>query len=67
MELYDQALATSDVARQGELMKQVFDLAAGKEVRGPKQVSEDAVHEPDRIAAAAVSRFLGRPRTVQSE
>jgi peptide/nickel transport system substrate-binding protein len=28
MELYDQALATSDVARQGELMKQVFDLAA---------------------------------------
>jgi peptide/nickel transport system substrate-binding protein len=26
--LYDQALATSDVRRQGEIMKQVFDLAA---------------------------------------
>jgi peptide/nickel transport system substrate-binding protein len=28
MELYDQARATTDVRRQGELMKEVFDLAA---------------------------------------
>jgi peptide/nickel transport system substrate-binding protein len=28
MQLFDQARATADVRRQGELMKQVFDLAA---------------------------------------
>ena len=28
MDLFDQARATSNVQRQGELMKQVFDLAA---------------------------------------